>query len=166
MNGTNKRIVGAVYGVALAYTAAAFVFTVLSFEGDAGTVLPGIAKIHGPYSAFVAPLSVNFALALAGIALAVAGMFTREPLDVLGRTNPAQYLWTHRPNAFLRCLGAPWGLITSHWKDSKALSVLAILLLPLYAVWSAIITLALVLPFAVAWLIVSWMVSSAVKKER
>ncbi len=166
MNGTNKKIVGAVYGVALAYAAAAFVMTVLSFEGDAGTVLPGIAVIHGPYSEFVAPLSMNFAVALAGIALSVVGMFMSEPLDVKGRGNPVQYLWTHRPNAFIRCLGAPWGLITSAWKKSRPLVIVPILLLPFYAVWSAMITLALIAPFLVAKAVVSAMISSAVKKER
>ncbi len=166
MNGTNKVIVGAVYGVAIAYVAVAFVLTVLSFEGDAGTVIPGIVTIHGPYSGFVAPLSVNFAVALVGIALSIAGMFTSEPLDVKGRTNPVQYLWTHRPNAFLRCLGAPWGLITSAWKKSKALAILPIVLIPLYAVWSIIITLALIVPFLIAKGIVSAKISSATKKER
>jgi len=166
MNGTNKKIVGAVYGVALAYAGLAFVLTVLSFEGDAGTVIPGIAVIHGPYSEFVAPLSVNFAVALGGFALSVAGMMTSEPLDVIGRENPVQYLWTHRPNAFIRCLAAPWGLITSAWKRSKPLVIVPIVLLPFYAVWSAIITVALIAPFLVAKAIVSWKISSAVKKER
>ncbi len=166
MNGTNKTIVGAVYGVAMAYTAVAFVLTVLSFEGDAGTVIPGIATIHGPYSGFVAPLPVNFAVALGGIALSVWGMFTSEPLDVMGRTNPVQYLWIHRPNAFLRGIFAPWGLITSAWKKSKALVVIPIVLLPFYAVWSIMLTATLIIPFIAARLIVSAKISSAVKKER
>ncbi len=166
MNGTNKAIIGAVYGVAIAYAAVAFVLTVLSFEGDAGTTIPGIAVIHGPYSSFVAPLSVNFAVALIGIVLSIAGMFTSEPLDVMGRTNPVQYLWTHRPNAFIRCLGAPWGLISSLWKRSKALAIIPVVLLPFYAVWSVIITLALIVPFIVARLIVSAKISSATNKER
>ncbi|MBR4227344.1 MAG: hypothetical protein IKR86_11415 [Candidatus Methanomethylophilaceae archaeon] len=166
MNRTNKAIVGAVYGVAIAYGAAAFVLTVLSFEGDAGTVIPGIAKIHGPYTGFVAPLAVNFAVALVGIALSIGGMLTTEPLDVVGRTNPVQYLWTHRPNAFLRCIGAPWGLITSAWRRSKPLAIVPIVLIPFYAVWSAIISVALIVPFLVARAIVSAKISSAAKKER
>lgn len=166
MNGTNKAIIAAVYGTAVAYTAAAFVLTVLSFEGDAGTVLPGIAVLHGPYSDFVAPLSINFAVALAGIALSLAGMATSEPLDVAWRTNPAQYLWTHRPNAFLRCIGAPWGLMTTALKKNLALSVVPIALLPLYAVWSAILSVALIVPFLVAKAVVSAMISSEAKKER
>ncbi len=165
MNGTSRVLMGSVYGVALAYASLALVLTVLVHGVGSGTVIPGIGTLHGPYSSFLGSVPYGEAVAVAGFALSVAGMFTRDPLDVAGRDNPVEYLWTLRPRAFLRCVAAPWGLITSAWIRDKRLAAVPIVLSPLYAVWSALISAALVLPFAVAWAATSWKASSAREKE-
>ncbi|MBR6038537.1 MAG: GTPase domain-containing protein [Candidatus Methanomethylophilaceae archaeon] len=166
MNGTSKVLVGSVYGAALAYALLSLILSLQTYGGDAGTTIPGLGLIHRPYSAFISSMPYGVAIAAGGFALSVAGMFTKGPLDVAGRENPVEYLWTHRPNAFLRCLAAPWGLITSAWEKDRRLVAIPVALSPLYAVWSLLITVALVVPFAIAWATVSWKISSARENEK
>ena len=166
MGPTNEIAIAAAYIPALAYAGLALLFTALTFGGDAATVIPGIARVEGPYSGFLSGQPWGVFAAAAGFALSAAGMLTSEPLDVLGRNDPVQYLWTHRPNAFVRCIAAPWGLITSAWKRNRYLAAVPIALLPLYAVWSAVLSAALAIPFAAVWAAVSHGISKARKKER
>ena len=165
MNGTSKILVGSVYGAALAYALLALALSTLFHGIGEGITMPGIATFQGPYSGLLSSVPYGELLAVAGFGLSVAGMFTRDPLDVAGRDNPVEYLWTLRPHAFLRCVAAPWGLITSTWARDKRLAIIPLAFSPLYAVWSAIISAALVLPFAVAWAATYWKASSAREKE-
>ena len=102
---------------------------------------------------------------IAGFALAAAGFVIKASSDCSGQTNPAEYLWTHRPNAFLRCLAMPWGILVGSWKKNRLLVVIPILLLFLYAPWAVMISAALVIPFLVARLIIGSRINGAAKKE-
>ncbi len=194
MKGMNKAVVAIVLGIALVYGALSLMLTAQHLL-DAGEVslflfLPrgeelgiDLAGYIGPvvdlYSSFIdtvvghiaedADMSKNVSLAMIviGFALSAAGFAARPTLDCTGSDeNPVQYLWTHRPNAFVKCLSAPWGLITGAWSRHKALVVVPILLLPLYAVWAVMLAIFLVVPFLVVRIAVGARISSAAKKEK
>ena len=104
-------------------------------------------------------------LLLFGFILAAAGFITKPASDCTGQTNPAEYLWTHRPNAFMRCLAMPWGILIGAWQKKKVLVIIPVLLLFLYAFWAVMITVALIIPFILVKLVVSGKISSAAKRE-
>lgn len=108
---------------------------------------------------------IELILIIVGFLLSVLGFFTKPSMDVEGRTNPAQYLWTHRPNAFRRCLAMPWGLIVGAWCKNKALVIIPIILLPFYAPWSIMMTIFLIIPFSLMKAIIGSKIKSAAKKE-
>ena len=102
---------------------------------------------------------------LVGFILSIVGIITKPSSDCTGDTNPAQYLWAHRPRALLRCMAMPWNLIAASWQKSKALVIVPVILLFLYAFWSALMSLALIVPFILAKLVISAKISSAAKVE-
>ena len=102
---------------------------------------------------------------LIGFILSIAGFMTKPASDCIGHDNPEQYLWTHRPKAFLRCLAMPWDIIVAAWQKHKALVIIPVLLLFLYAVWSALITVALIIPFILVRLVIGLKISGAAKRE-
>ena len=190
MNGTNKAIVGVVFGIALIYAALCFIMTagqimetgvvsLFLFLPHGGEMGIDLADYIGPltdlYGKFLGLITdslaadaakiVSLLLVVLGFVLSVAGMFSKPSLDVQGTDNPAEYMWTHRPKAFARCLEAPWGLITGLWQKHKALAVVGIVLLPFYAPWSIMITLFLIIPFALVKGIKSAAMKSAYKKD-
>ncbi len=97
--------------------------------------------------------------------IAAAGFETKTSTDVEGRTNPAEYLWTHRPNAFRRCITMPFGLIIASWKRFKPAVIIPIILLPFYLPWALMMMLLLIIPFAIAKGIVGMKIKSAAKRE-
>ena len=108
---------------------------------------------------------IKLVMILFGFLLAVFGFLPNATRDCRGKTNPAEYLWTHRPHAFAGCLMSPWGLMVAAWKKNKALVVLPILLLFLYWPWAILIDVALIIPFLLVKLAVSSKISSYAKKE-
>ena len=108
---------------------------------------------------------IGLLMLIAGFFIAAFGFVTKPSLDVVGRTNPAEYLWTHRPNAFLRCLAMPWGLILACWAKHKIPVVIPILLLFMYWPWAIIMMLATIIPFIIVRASVSSKIAAAAKKE-
>ena len=104
-------------------------------------------------------------LLLVGFILSIAGFMTKPAMDCAGVENPVQYLWTHRPHAFSRCLAMPWDLLVAAWSKSKALVIIPILLLPLYFCWSIMISIALIIPFILVRLVIGMKISGAAKRE-
>ena len=123
-------------------------------------ILDDLIHIEGDSRKFIV-----LAIAAAGFAMAVIGFFMKPTLDVKGRTNPAEYLWTHRPEAFARAILAPWGFLTGMWAIKKPLVIIPIILLPLYAWWSLIMTALIIIPFAVVKAVVSAKIAKASKRE-
>ncbi len=193
MKGMNKAVVGTVFGIALVFGVLSLMLTAQHLI-DAGEVslflfLPrgeelgiDLAGYIGPvvdlYSSFIdtvvghvavdAALSkdISLVIVIIGFLLSAAGFAARPTLDCTGSdSNPVQYLWTHRPNAFAKCLSAPWGLITGAWSRHKALVIVPVLLLPLYAVWAVMLSLYLVIPFLIVRLAVGTRIASAARKE-
>lgn len=191
MNGTNKAIVGVVFGIALIYTVLSLALTAMHlidtgevsmflfapFGGELGVNLGDyISPLTGAYDSFLGAIGsmvgggdvgkyVELALVFVGFVLAAVGLVSKPSLDVAGTTNPAEYLWTHRPKAFARCLAAPWGILTACWRKHKALVIVPIILLPFYAFWSLFMTLFLIIPFVVVKAVISARIKSASKKE-
>ena len=193
MNGMNKAVVGAVFGIALIYSVLSLFCTVQSLwetgvvslivfaptgADDLGFDLSTLAEdIPNLYDTMVSKICeligtdaevnryISLAIVIVGFVLAAAGLVTKPSLEVSGKENPAEYMWTHRPHAFRKCLAAPWGLITACWRKHKALVIVPIVLLPLYILWSVLITVALIVPFAVVKAVVSMKMRSASKKE-
>ena len=106
------------------------------------------------------------AVAIAGFVLAIIGFFSKPSLDVRGRDNPAEYLWTHRPNAFMNCILAPWGFMTGCWYKHKALVILPIILLPIYGWWSLIMTALIIIPFFVVRAVITANIRKASGQEQ
>jgi len=110
-------------------------------------------------------LTMTEILIILGFVIAALGFFTEPSKNCDGKTNPAQYLWTHRPYAFFRALLLPWGLITGAWYKNKLLVIFPILLLPLYAPWSIIMTISVIIPFVLVRIAVGYKIRSAAKRE-
>lgn len=185
MNGTNKAAIGVVFGIALLYSALCLVATVLGMldgtvslslfaphEGGLWVDLSDVAvleHIAGAYSGFVGLFGeegmVSVLVAVLGFALSAIGLATPWARGVKGTDNPAEYLWTKRPRATLRALGAPWGLIPTAWNKHKALVIVPVLLLPLYAVWSLIMTVSMIVPYLIVKGVIGLRVRSAAKGE-
>ena len=104
-------------------------------------------------------------LIIAGFFLTILGFGSKVSNDVTGQTNPAEYLWTHRPKALLKCLSLPWGLITAAWGKHPVLVIFPVILLPLYAPWSIMTTLFLIIPFLLVKAVIGHNIKSAAKKE-
>ncbi|MDO5861330.1 MAG: hypothetical protein Q4Q58_00760, partial [Thermoplasmata archaeon] len=190
MNGTNKAIVGIVFGIALAYSVLSLAPTLLGILDD-GIVSLYLFAPHGEelwydlsagehsaqlVDAYCRMIDficgylgdseyVKLAVVMIGFVLSVIGMVTPWSLGVKGDTNPVQYLWTKRPRATLRALGAPWGLIPAAWGFHKVPVIVPIVLLPLYAWWSLVITVAMIVPYVIVKGVIGLKVSSAAKKE-
>jgi GTPase SAR1 family protein len=109
--------------------------------------------------------SVEVTLMMVGFLLALGGFIAKPSWDVAGRTNPAEYLWTHRPRAFLRCMLVPWGLIIGAWQRKKPLVIIPVLLLFLYYPWAVMMSISLLVPFIFMWVVNTLLISSARKKE-
>lgn len=193
MNGMNKAVVGAVFGIALIYSVLSLMLTVQELldtgvvtlmlfapNGDAlGIDLAEyLSPITGLYPDLIDTITglissdpemvknISLALVIVGFVLSAAGMATKPSLEVAGTENPAEYMWTHRPKATAKALGAPWGLLTACYRKHKALVILPIILLPLYIPWSIMMTLAMVIPFAIVKGVTSVRMRSAAKKEK
>ena len=110
--------------------------------------------------------SLEIALMMAGFLIALGGFIAKPSWDVTGDdNNPAEYLWTHRPKAFSRCLLLPWGLMVGAWKRKKPLVIIPLLLLFLYYPWAIIISITLIPVFAIARGIVGLRIRSCAKRE-
>jgi len=186
MNGTNKAIVGVVFGIALLFAALTFVCTAMSvLDGGAATIVlfaphggeigidladvSGIEDVIGLYADFLGIFgddkTITLALEAVGFVLAVAGMLTPWAMNVKGKENPAQYLWTQRPGATVRSIFAPWGLIGAAWSKSKPLVIVPVILLPLYALWSILLTILLIVPFLLVKAVIGGKIRSAAKRD-
>lgn len=192
MKGMNKAIVGVVFGIALIYAALCLMLTVQHLQ-DVGQISLFLFLPHGEelgidLSEYVGPVTDLYGdlldtiagfveesgdmhdlmvtvLVILGFVLSVAGMMTKPSLDCTGKDNPAQYLWTQRPRAFVRCLAAPWGLLTGAWAKHKALVIVPIVLLPVYLIWSVMLTVFLIIPFALMKGYTGLRIRSASKKD-
>lgn len=191
MNGMNKTVVGVVFGIALIYSVLSLmvtvqelldtgVFTIMLFapNGDAlgidlseypalGSYTDAMGTLAGLISSDPETLRiVSLVFAVLGFVLAAAGMATRPSLEVSGTVNPAEYMWTHRPGATVKALGAPWGLLTACFRRNKALVIVPVILLVLYLPWSVMMTIVMVVPFLIVKGVVSARMRSAAKRER
>ena len=193
MNGMNKTIVGVVFGIALIYTVLSLVFTLqhlletgvvslfvfapIGGDGlaiDLGEYIGPVTDLYGGFLSTITGLIttepdvekyISLALVAVGFILTAVGLATKPSLEVAGTENPAEYMWTHRPKAFGRCLSAPWGLIVACFRKNKALVILPVILIPLYLPWSVMMTIALIIPFALVKAVISAKMKSAAKAE-
>ncbi|MBQ8179228.1 MAG: hypothetical protein IJ026_02120 [Candidatus Methanomethylophilaceae archaeon] len=188
MNGMNRTIVGVVYGIALTYavlclvmsliwlfdTGAASLVLFLPVEGfgfDLGTPTGGIYDTLLSWLTSLMSLPdetaryVKLLLIVVGFIVPVLGMVSRPALDVEGGGNPAEYLWTHRPKAFARCVTSPFGLFQACTAKHKALVVVPVILLPLYVWWALLLAVALVVPFLLVRAVIGMRIKSAAKRE-
>ncbi len=108
---------------------------------------------------------LGLVILIAGFILAAAGFAPKWTRYCDGDTNPAQYLWTHRPHAAAKCLAMPWGLLVGAWKRSKPLVLFPLVALFMYFPWSVMMMILLVVPFYLARFIVNSKINSAAKLE-
>jgi len=108
---------------------------------------------------------VLLVILLVGFIIPVVGFITKPASNCDGTTNPAQYLWTHRPGAFKRCLAMPWDLIVACWQKSKPLVIIPVVLIIYYFPWAIMISISLIIPFVLVRLVVGMKINGAAKRE-
>ncbi|MDR1691161.1 MAG: hypothetical protein LBR42_04905, partial [Candidatus Methanoplasma sp.] len=173
MNRTNKALMGTLLGIASVYAVLVFVYTLMNINGGTltiafdpfglleGSIIPD--SVHdaywgliGFYTGFVEGSNADYltmALFAAGFALVAAGCASKPTRNVKGSDDdPQEYLFTHRPKAFLRCLMVPWNSIAAAWGFKKVPVVLPIIFIPFMLPFALIMDIILAVLFAIAWL--------------
>ena len=108
---------------------------------------------------------IKMVFLILGFILSVLGFVPNATKNCAGTVNPAEYLWTHRPKALLGCMMMPWGLIFAAWNANKVLVVVPIILIFLYWPWSIMMSIALIIPFLVAKVVITGKINAAAKVE-
>ena len=189
MNGMNKAIVGVVFGIALLTSLLVMILSLIGLfstgdvtisyelDGPLGAVVGVVNSVLAVYDSILSAITdslgmdaqvseyLKFAFVTLGFVVTVLGMVSKPSLDVQGRDNPAQYLWTHRPKAFVRGLFAPFGLIPACYAKSKALVIIPVVLLVFSWPWALAAVIGMVVPLALIKAVVGMRISSASKKE-
>ncbi|MCL2148872.1 MAG: GTPase domain-containing protein [Methanomassiliicoccaceae archaeon] len=188
MNNTNRALMGTLIGIALFYAAFSYLFTVLDLS-DVAKPLRVVIDPFGIFGGASAPDALHdaywglaglytglagddngrylaIALLSAGLALVVAGCASKPTRDLKGPPeDPQEYLFTHRPRAFLWCLMAPWNILTVCWRMKKVPVVLPILLLPFMLPFALMMDVILAVLFLAAWAVMTVRIRLAAAKD-
>ncbi len=189
MNRMNQALMGPLLGIALVYAALSFVYTILNLNDGNFTVaidplglfeesiIP--VALHDAYWELIALYTnlagdmnleyVTMALFTIGFVLVVAGVASKPTRDLRGSDDdPQQYLFTHQPKAFMRCLLIPWNIMVAAWRKKKIPVILPIIFIPFMLPFALLMDVILVVIFVIEWAIMSIrirLVSSKDKEE-
>lgn len=192
MNKTNQALMGTLLGIALVMVAASFIFTIMDIHGAAAFSefridfspfdifgdLNMPESIHGAYWSllefytqfvedFESKKYLIMALLSIGFALVLAGCASRPTRNLKGgNEDPQEYLFTHRPKAFLRCLMMPWNILVAAWNLKKVPVILPIIFLPFMLPFALMADIILIPVFAVLWVIMELRIRSAASKDK
>ena len=152
--------VGGELGINLTEKAPDFIADVLNSYGDLIDEIAKLFQLDEDTEYYV-----ELSMVVLGFVIMAAGFTTKFSKDVEGTTNPVEYLWTHRPKAFLKCILMPFGLIFGCWMRCKPLIVIPIVLLPLYYPWAIMALLYLIVPFLILRFFVGTRIKAASRSE-
>ncbi|MCL2032653.1 MAG: hypothetical protein FWG96_05240 [Methanomassiliicoccaceae archaeon] len=186
MNRTNQALMGALIGIALFYAVYSFVSTMLNmndgsefrivadpFELFPSLAVPGsdaywsLVELYTDLAGGGNETNVTMALLAAGFLLVVAGCASKPTRDIKGSAeDPKEYLFTHRPKAFLRCLMIPWNILTVCWRLKKIPVIFPIIFIPFMLPFALIMDLILAALFIIAWMVMTVRIKVAASKDR
>jgi len=178
---------GALIGIALVYVIFSLIFTLMNiYDGTHGTfavkvipfydgsVIPdplhnafwdlvGLYTNLGSYDEGIITM-ILFAL---GFALVLAGCASKPTWNIKGGTgDPKEYLFTHRPKAFLLCLMIPWNILTAAWRLKKVPVILPIIFIPFMLPFALMMDIILAVLFVITWAVMNLRIKMAASKDR
>jgi GTPase SAR1 family protein len=179
---------GTVIGIALVYVGLSFVFTMWNMY-DAGVyrivvlpflengyVLPdnalgeaywSLVELYTDLAGEDNKLYLTIALFTVGFALVAAGCGSKPSRDLKGgEADPQEYLFTHRPKAFLHCLALPWNILVAAWRLKKAPVILPIIFLPFMLPFALMADIMLAIVFLAARGLMGARIGMAFSKDR
>ncbi|MDR0309454.1 MAG: hypothetical protein LBH88_01680 [Candidatus Methanoplasma sp.] len=181
MNRTNMALMGTLIGIAAVYAAISFIFTVLDINEGTGTFAIVVdpfelfgRTIGGPiHDAYWSLISIytdqklpTMALLAAGFGLVVAGCASKPTWNLKGKEDdPKEYLFTHRPKAFLWCLMMPWNILTAAWRLKKVPVILPILLIPFMLPFALMMDVILIVLFVIIWVVMTVRIRLAASED-
>ncbi|MDR2699144.1 MAG: hypothetical protein LBB30_05670 [Candidatus Methanoplasma sp.] len=185
MNKTNQALMGTVIGVASVYVALSFVLTLSNINGGTNSIeaFPlfgdGITIPESLHDAFWGLIGIytgggeeggnaylTMFLFAIGFVLVVAGCASKPTRNLKGKEDdPQEYLFTHRPKAFLFCMMIPWNIFVAAWDMKKAPVILPIILLPFMLPFALIMDLVLAVVFLIVWAVMTVRIKVAASKD-
>lgn len=194
MNRTNKLMIGAVFGIGIAYAAVCFGWSVyqeyltgtyqMLFLFPTSLTLDGLFRDLFGYAAVVnqyyldpllSLIPADFAkygkylvilLTAFGFMLTAFGYFNRVTRNLSsGEEEAKDKLFTHRRFAFLRMLALPWNGIAAACKVHILLIIPLIFILPFSVPFALLADIVMIVPFIIARIVTGLKVSSASKKD-
>ena len=187
MNKTNAVLMGAVVGVAAAYTLLVFIFTFMNImDGDGvwiiefdplnlfeSSIIPAsLADAYrGLIDAYVGMISdddlvggVFLAIGFIWVLIGCASPYTK---DLKGeKDDPREYLFTSRPNSIVRCLMIPWNSIFWLWSKKKVPVILPIIFIPFILPFALLMDLLMLPIFLLLKVVMDIRIRSAGSKEK
>ncbi|MCL2333391.1 GTPase domain-containing protein [Candidatus Methanoplasma termitum] len=107
------------------------------------------------------------ALLVLGLVFVIVGFASKPTWDLKGgEDDPQEYLFTHRPKAFLWCLMMPWNSLTWFWQMKKVPVIIPIILIPFMFPFAVIADVILIVLFAIVWVAMTAGIKMAAKKDR
>ena len=176
MNKTNRALMGTLIGIALFYVIVSFVFTrildvdvaISSFSIFSFAMDPLIGILDPLWSMMGVEnddLTATALLAL-GLVFVIVGCASKPTWDLRGGDDdPQEYLFTHRPKAFLWCLMIPWNSLTWFWRMKKVPVVIPIIFIPFMFPFALIADAILIVLFVIAWVIMTAGMKMAAAKD-
>jgi len=175
---------GTLIGIALVYVVFSLIFTMTDINGGTFAV-----KAIPFYDSFVMPQQIHdafwgliglytgffgddvryitMALFIIGFALVAAGCASKPTRGLEGSENdPQEYLFTHRPKAFLLCLMVPWNILIAAWKLKKVPVILPIIFIPFMLPFALMMDIILAVLFAIAWVVMNLRIKMTAAKDR
>lgn len=192
----NRNLIGIILGIPLIYLALSFVLTLYSifdsgqfafclFDplaldsepvpmcfaiGSDTPILGAYFDILANYWSFVDEEMQKYlmmAFLLIGFVLMVVGANSTDAKDVRGtKDDPRQFLFTHRPKAFLKCLAMPWMIFVISWNAKKAPVIIPIIFIPFIIPYAVVMDIILIITFLIVRSIMTGRISSAAAKDK
>jgi len=102
-----------------------------------------------------------------GFVLVLIGMVTGPSVEFKGKgEDTQQYLFTSRPNPFVRCIAMPWNIFASAWRKKKAPVIIPILFIPFILPNAILCDIVLIVVFVIEKAAMSVKTRSAYKADK
>jgi len=190
MNRTNQVLMGTIVGIAFVYAACSFVLTMMNiYNGDPAVEINLISYFYDGlvisvpdfisdaywnlislYTGLAGPENERYltlGLFVIGFALVAAGCASKPTRDMKGGDDdPREYLFTHRPKAFLWCFAIPWNILVATWRMKKVPVILPIIFIPFMLPFALMMDIILIVLFVIEWALMSARIKLAASRDR
>ncbi len=142
---------------------------------DLMTILPDsitdlILKVVNFYGDLIKPYLGDYtyvSLSAIGFAISAIGIVMPPTRDLKGaEDDPREYLFTHRPRAFVRCLLIPLNVLVTAWRFHKIPIILPLLILPLMIPYVLMMDVFYLVGFVLFKLIISLRMKMAINVDK